>query len=66
MKYDRRRTRECHRDEVIQLGFHTMDDSVEIRARTVPAYGACNTSNAKILIRLLSNSSTRNDIDSHA
>lgn len=31
MKYDRRRARECHRDEVIQLGFRTMVfDSVEI------------------------------------
>lgn len=57
MKYDRRRTRECHRDEVIQLGFHTMDDFVEIRTRTMLTYGAYNTSNVKILIRPLSNSS---------
>lgn len=30
---DVERARKCHRDEVIQLGFHTMDDFVEIRKR---------------------------------
>lgn len=65
MKYDRRRMCERHRDEVIQLGFHTMDDFVEIRTRTVPTYGAYNTSNAKILIQPLSNSSAQNDIGPH-
>lgn len=41
MKYDRRRTRECHRDQVIQLGFRTMVfDSVEIfvHVPTLSAY----------------------------